>query len=257
MPIILPDNPLPAERVNPKFMLLYGPRKVGKTTTLAKLKDNLIVDLEDGTDYVSALKYKIGVGRTPRTMEEFESSYKDFKDFNLELCKHKPRKYKYVTYDTIDILQDWSLFLACKLYKESPIGKNFEIEKNNYTVEGLPNGAGYLWIRRAFTEILQYTYPVADHIIYVGHVRDKNIESVGTNVSSKDLDLIGKNKAIICQTCDTVGHIFRERIGTSAESRLGIDFRSTEQVLCSSRVPHVTGKVIYFDDKNGWEQIYK
>lgn len=236
--MILPDNPIPAERVNPRYVLLYGPRKVGKTTILAKLKDNLIIDTEDGTDYVSALKIKA-------------KNLVEFKAIGAEIRKHKPRKYKFVTIDIIDTLEEWALDLACDLYKESPIGKNFDKEKNNNTVEGLPNGAGYNWIRKAFKSILQETYDLADTVIYVGHVRDKNIEGVGSLVDSKDLDLIGKNKAIMCQACDTVGHVFRERDG-----RLGIDFNSLQHVLCSSRVPHVTGKKIYFDDKKGWEQIF-
>lgn len=238
MSIILPDTPIPPERINPRFLLIYGPRKVGKTTTLAKLESNLIIDLEEGTDYVSALKIKC------KTLEEFRL-------LCTELCKHKPRKYKYVTIDTIDVIQDWALLRACELYKQSPVGKNFNVEANNYTVEGLANGAGYLWIRKAFNEILQLTYNLADTIIYIGHVKDSAVQGLGTTADSKELDLVGKCKALMCQACDTVGHMFRD-----SSNKLGINFVSTQNVLCSSRVSHVTGKIIYFDKDKGWEQIF-
>ena len=234
----LPDSPLPPTRVNPKFMLIYGPRKVGKTTTLAKLPGNLIIDVEDGTDFVSALKVKV-------------KNYADFQILCGELCKHTPRKYPFVTIDTVDSLEEWSKIRACELYKQSPMGVNFKPEANNYTTEGLPNGAGYLWIRRAFQEILQWTYPLADTVIFVGHVRDKSIQDLGTSVDSKELDLIGKNKAILCQACDTVGHMYR-----TSQGELGINFQSHQHVLCSSRVSHITGKDIKFSGGKGWEQIF-
>lgn len=235
-PIILPDNPIPPDRVNPRFMLIYGPRKVGKTTTLAKLKGNLIIDIDyhGGTDYVNALKVKA-------------NNLNEFKEVCLEICKHKPRKYPYVTVDVIDILEEWALKLAVDNYKATNIGKSFTGDSLEY----LPNGAGYLWIRKAFQEILQYTYALAETVIYVGHVRDKNIEGLGTTADSKELDLIGKNKAIMCSVCDTVGHMYRTQAGV-----LGINFQSTQHILCSSRVSHITGKDIKFTDTLGWEQIF-
>ena len=53
--LTLPIKPIPAKVDNPRFMILYANPKVGKTSALAQLENNLIIDLEDGTKYVDAL----------------------------------------------------------------------------------------------------------------------------------------------------------------------------------------------------------
>lgn len=231
--IVLPDTPLPATALNPQFLLLYGVRKVGKSTLLSKLPNNLIIDLENGTNFLSCLKVKA-------------SNLEDFILLTEEIKKHNPRKYRYVTIDTVDILERWAFELAVKNYKASPIGKNFQGDD----VSELPNMGGWNWIRKAFKEVLQYTYALAETVIYVGHVRDKFIEGVGTTATSKELDLTGRNKVILTEICDSVGHVYRDMQG------IGINFVSTQHVLCSSRVSHVTGKDFRFDGKKGWEQIF-
>jgi len=59
MSIVLPTKKVKAERVNPKRLIIYSKPKTGKTTAFAGLDDNLILDLENGADYVEALKVKI------------------------------------------------------------------------------------------------------------------------------------------------------------------------------------------------------
>ena len=54
----LPKKKTKALRKSPKNMVIYGPPKIGKTTALAKLDNCLILDLEDGSDMVDALKIK-------------------------------------------------------------------------------------------------------------------------------------------------------------------------------------------------------
>ena len=45
-----------AESQSPKNLIIFSKPKVGKTSLLAELNDALIIDLEDGSDYVDALK---------------------------------------------------------------------------------------------------------------------------------------------------------------------------------------------------------
>ena len=56
--ITLPTAIIGPTHTNPKLTLLYGPPKVGKTTALSELENCLIIDCEDGSDYISALKVK-------------------------------------------------------------------------------------------------------------------------------------------------------------------------------------------------------
>lgn len=45
MAIQLPKNKIPAETQDPKNLIIFGLPKVGKTTILALLENNLILDL--------------------------------------------------------------------------------------------------------------------------------------------------------------------------------------------------------------------
>lgn len=53
--IQLPTNKVKAVSVNPKFLILYGRPKSGKTSCLAQLENNLIVDLEGGSEFIDAM----------------------------------------------------------------------------------------------------------------------------------------------------------------------------------------------------------
>lgn len=43
--IELPKTKIPVETQDPKYLILFGLPKVGKTTVLASLENNLILDL--------------------------------------------------------------------------------------------------------------------------------------------------------------------------------------------------------------------
>ena len=55
----LPTKVIKAARKSPKNMIIYGPPKIGKTTSLSQLEGCLIIDLEDGSDMIDALKIKV------------------------------------------------------------------------------------------------------------------------------------------------------------------------------------------------------
>ena len=57
--LTLPKKVTKASRKSPKNMIIYGPPKIGKTTALAQLEGCLILDLEEGSDMVDALKLKV------------------------------------------------------------------------------------------------------------------------------------------------------------------------------------------------------
>ena len=80
-------------------MVIYGPPKIGKTTALSQLKDCLIIDLEDGSDMVDALK--VQVENLAELAEVGKAIMKD----------NKP--YKYIAIDTITKLEEWC---DCLLY---------------------------------------------------------------------------------------------------------------------------------------------
>lgn len=224
---------MPALTKSPKRLILYGPPKVGKTTSVSQLPNSLLIDCENGSDYIEAVKIKA-------------NNLKELNDIINQIIAEK-QPYKYVIFDTIDVIEDWCIERGTFLYKMSPQGKNF----TGSNVLTLPNGAGYLWLRIAFHEILDRMVKSAPYIILMGHVRDKMLEEAGKEVQAKDLDLTGKLKAILCSWADAIGLMERNKNG-----ELTITFKTSSIVQCGSRAEHLKGKTITFQSKDDWNQIY-
>ena len=228
----LPKKKIKASRKSPKNMIIYGAPKIGKTTVLSQLDDCLIIDLEDGSDMVDALKVKV------TSLKELGEAGKAIHEAN------KP--YKYVAIDTISKLEEWCELDAKVLYMQTPMGKNFDVKNPGASVLSLPNGAGYLYLRIAYKRWMDKLNTLADHIILVGHLKDKMLEKKGKEVAVKDLDLTGKIKQITCANADAVGYLYREGEETM------ISFDSLDDITAGSRCEHLKGKTMPLD----WSKIF-
>lgn len=237
----LPVGIVKAERVNPKRLIIYSKPKVGKTTLLSRLEDNLILDLEGGAEYVDAFKVRI-------------NNLEDLKAYG-QAIKEAGYPYKYVTVDTVTALEDMVKGLALKLYKDTPMGKSFQ----GADVLTLPNGAGYTYLRSAFFSVLDYIDTLAPQIILLGHLKDKMIELKGKEVNAADVDLTGKIKSLICANADAIGYLWRENESTNM-----ISFKSSDQIICGARPAHLKNQEFVIsesDSKSGefktyWNKIY-
>lgn len=242
----LPTTRQPILETNPKVLILYGAPKVGKTEVLSMLDRCFIIDLEDGTDYVEALKQK--VNNITELSQVFDLVYK----------MPSPKPYKYLAIDTADKMEEWCEVVATAKYKNSVLGKTF----TGQSVLELPKGAGYLWLRMEFNRFFAMAQQTGvKYIIFICHIRDKalvagdkTLQTDGTfktvvdnEVSAKDLDLTGKVKSIACSKADAIGHMYRDKTGV-----LCVSFQGSESVNCGSRCSHLKGKDMKFD----WKQIY-
>lgn len=236
MPITLPTEVIKAEGSSPRIMILYGPPKVGKTTLLSALPGNLILDLEDGSDYVTAMKLKL---QNPLQIKPFID----------EVAKAK-HPYSVVSIETLDRLEMWSEIEATRQYKASIQGKNFSGD----SVLELAKGGGYYYLRNTFYSYFVNLCTSAKHVIFTGHVRDKMLTIESKDVTAADLDLTGKIRNIVCSYSDAIGHVYRDKDGKCV-----ISFKSTETVQCGSRCEHLKGKSFTFNTpptKEDWKQIY-
>ena len=230
--IELPTTKEKASRKTPKNMIIYGPPKIGKTTVLSQLDNCLIIDLEDGSDMVDALKIKV------RNLKELEEVGR------MIIKKGKP--YKYVAIDTISKLEEWCESEGKKIYMKTPMGKNFETKNPGMSILSLPNGAGYLYLRMAYKKWIDRLNLLSDHVILVGHLKDKMLEKKGKEVAVKDLDLTGKIKQITCANADAVGYIYRENDETM------ISFNSLDDITAGSRCNHLKGQTMPLN----WSKIF-
>lgn len=232
---MLPQERSQITRRNPRKLLLYGPPKIGKTTFLAALDSNLIFDLEKGTSFVSSLSVEA-------------STLEDIKKFAKEVvAANKP--YKYISIDTVTKLEELCEWDATECYMKSVIGRNFNAGKQRNEWESvltLPQGGGYFWLRESVKSWVNALSTLADTLILTAHVREKSLEKKGKEVSYKDLDLTGKIRNILSSDMDAIGYMYRD------DGDLRINFKSTDEVVCGARSPHLAGQDISAE----WNRIF-
>jgi hypothetical protein len=238
MSIVLPTKKVKAERVNPKRIVIYSKPKTGKTTAYAGLDGNLIIDLENGSDYVEAIKLKA------ENLQELKEIGKAIKDAGFP--------YKFVTIDTVTALEDMVMPLAVSLYRQTAMGKNYDGDN----VTTLANGAGYLYIRQAFFQVLDFIDKLAPTIILSGHIKDKVVDDKGEMVMSANIDLTGKIKSLICANADAIGYMYRKGNQTI------LSFKTNDEVTCGARPEHLRNEEIVISEmidgvlKTSWDKVF-
>jgi len=252
--LILPTEKTKAEMQSPEALVLYGPPKIGKTTLLAELDNFLNIDLEQGTKKVDALKIEI-------------NNLKELKELGTEIIK-AGLPYKGVILDTATELEDWCEWAATEDYMGSIMGKAFNTKIGQVlprsewkSVLTLPNGAGYLWHRNSFKDWIKRINKLARYKIFVAHVKDVFLEKDNETVSSKDLDLVGKDKNILCAGADAIGYLYRN---SKNPLELRVSFKNNNQDLVGSRSQHLRNQdfVIAVNNEDGsikehfWNKIY-
>ena len=239
--VTLPTKPIPAETQDPKNLIIFGLPKVGKTTVLSTLENNLILDFENGSDYVDALKIKI-------------ASLKDLKE-TIKAIKDAGKPYKFITIDTITAIEDMAKPLAIQLYQKSPLYSDKYADVKEPA--SLPNGSGWNFWREAIQMLVDLIATAAPNIIICGHVKDAAI-SENANGSLKTLDLTGKISRILSAKSDAIAFVHRDD-----DSNLCLQFGTDGEVLTGARPKHLANKDIIVAEYNAdgsftshWERIY-
>ena len=241
MAIVLPTTKIPAATQDPKYLILFGLPKVGKTTILATLDDNLILDMEHGATYVDALKIEVN------TLKDLNEVCKAIRDANYP--------YKYITIDTITAVEEMAKPLAISLYQKSPMFSEKYADVQDVTQ--LPNGSGYACLREAMEMIIDKISKCAPNIIICGHVKDAAL-SEGATMNVKTLDLTGKISRILSAKSDAIGFVHRDE-----NSNLCIQFGADGEVLTGARPKHLANQDIIVAERQDdgtfiphWERIY-
>ena len=238
--IVLPKEKLKARIENPRFLILFGKPKSGKTTLASKLDNNLIVDLEGGSEFLEALAIQA-------------RSVNDLGEIANAIREESKKPYKYITIDNASRLEEMCMSFAIQLYKATPMGKKYE----GTDLRTLPNGSGYLYIRQAVRKVIDMFRGLCDNFILIGHTRDKLINKNGEEMSEMSLDLVGALANIICGEADAVGYVYRKKNETH------ISFEGGDNSVIEARAPHLRGKniVVAESDENNeittyWNKIY-
>lgn len=267
--ITLPTAPIKAAVKNPKNLIIFSKPKVGKTTLLSMLPNCLILDFEDGSDYVDALKVKIiGINlpakEDPAVRDERHKQNRFYLTEIGKAIKDAGKPYDFVAVDTATALEDMCITYAESLYSKSPMGKYWFTGKDGQlppkqqygNILNLPEGAGYKWLRDAYEKSIKFIQSLADQVIIAGHVKDIQLDKNGSEFTSSDLDLTGKIKRISASYSDAIGYLFRRGNKTI------LSFKSSDEIACGARPAHLKGKEIILAEENEgeietfWERIY-
>lgn len=241
--IVLPTEKVKAKVSNPRFLIIFGKPKSGKTTIVSELENNLIIDLEGGSQFLDALSVQ---ARNVADLGEIAAAIRQ---------KNKECNgffYKHITIDNATRLEEMTLSYALTLYNQTPMGKSYRGD-----VRMLPNGAGWFYIRQAVRKVIDMFRELCEEFILVGHTKDKLVNKEGEELSEMQLDLAGRLSDIICGEADAIGYVYRNKNQTL------ISFQGGENNIVEARAPHLRGKtvVIAESDESGkittdWNKIY-
>lgn len=218
----LPTTRVPALRKSPRLLTLFGQSKVGKTTTLANLDNCLILDTEQGTDMVEAMKVNVN------SLQEFMAT--------LKAIKASETSYDYIALDTLDNIVAWMEDFVCT-------------QEGVKTIGDLEFGKGYAIVRNNVMKIVEQLKPLAAKgVILIGH-RKKTLIANETDikVNTSSLDIGGKLKNFIMADSDAIGYVFRD-----SEGALKVSFMADDETEAGARCEHLRGAVVDFE----WANIY-
>ena len=242
--LVLPTNKVPAKDTNAKFMILFGKEKTGKTSALAQLENNLIIDLEGGSTFIDAMAVQA------RTISDLGEIAQAIRAKNNEIGHNF---YKHITIDNATDLEEICLSYAATLYKQQPLGKNWK----GTDVRTIPNGAGWGYLREAVLKVIDMFRDLCDEFILVGHAKDKTVEIEGIEKSERSLDLVGKLSDMVCRRCDALGYMYRKG------NEVHISFAGGDDVAKGCRPLHIRNKDIVISEMKDdilithWDRVYK
>jgi len=251
---LLPDKNSTVTVVNPTTLVLFGGTKQGKTTMVANLEDNLIIDLEGGTRYYECMAIDVpGVAAKNEV-----TPWSVIKDIVLDLKeykkKHGKNKYKRITLDTAGVLEDMTMPYAIGLYKAEPRNKNYQ-GKNLKTV---PNGAGWAYIRDGFFNTLAMFQLYCDTLIIVAHTKAKTINKGGQELEVTDIDVSGKMSQMLAAKAEAIALVYRK------DNKTMFSFKGDQFVVSGARPKHLKEQefVMCESDENldltfFWDKVFK
>lgn len=254
----------------PQKIIIYSPPKIGKTTSLSKLENNFIVDLESGSGNITGnvlnVQQEVISRKIENAGERAVAPWTVITELYNELLTlsstPKGIPYRHITFDTIDALEE---FCRIKIWAEEEIDPLL-----------MDYGKGYGMIRDRLMKLLNLFIGLGLNVIIVGHRKkaiveksvvratDKNVKAKGViTVTTNDLEITGRLKSILFAWADCIG--FGNRIVTEGKSGFYLSFIRDEEgnVEAGSRIARLEGRNILIHEienektvVNNWEEIF-
>lgn len=208
-----------------------------KSTLMASLDSNLIIDMEDGYRALSVMKLQ---ARTAKDLF-------DIKKLIEQSIKNNGGKYpyKYITIDNASRLDEAVVPYANHLYRKTALGAGWGkkrlqngtmVDDPEADVRTVPRGGGWKYYRDALEYIIKMFIPLCETVILICHVKDSQITREGKEISELQMDLAGKSGDIIGGLADALALLYRENNSTY------LSFQGGDNTVKEARCLHLKGK---------------
>lgn len=242
---LIPQGISKVEFQGPRRLLIYSVPKTGKTEAVLQLEDHMLLDLEGG-----ASGFYEGRIAKATTWPELAGLMKEMKETDFHV--------KYLVIDTVTKLEELAKSYAATIYKTTTsMGKNYDTKKDITT---LPNGAGYLYLRKAVVTLLNKLQEYCDYLILLGHVKYTDLSTESEEVLVRELSLTGKLKDIVVAESDAIGYLRPDK--TDPNKRV-LSFKASNNLIAGARPAHLSNKEIIISEKQedgslttNWKLIY-
>jgi hypothetical protein len=239
----LPTKVRPPITSSPTVLLLYGAPKVGKTSSIINLENNLVFDLESGGKLLSGLI--IDVPQVAR--QESITRLNVLRRYYSLLKENGNGQYRFITFDTVDVLEDLLI-------------EEVSVRHGVSHISDLAYGKGDAILREEFFALINAFKELDHRIILIGHRKRSIIGETGAEVVIRELDLRGKMRNMIMSYSDAIGYMF----STNGSLMLSFKTGQNEDIAAGSRCSYLANQEIELGKFNGngeiakmyWERIY-
>lgn len=263
-PIPIPSPRSGALRSNPHVLVMVGGNQIGKSAAVAALPDTFVLELQPGgADYLPSFW---GMTR--------EKELRDYKALRDVLAYLKAQREagtpiaKRICLDHLSILDEWMWQAALDTFNDSALGRAYAAKGNPPLKEvtdlpGNPGSQGWTWLREELAVWHNRFLFAADEVIYIAHIRDKNVFKGTLQATVEDINLTGKvARKLFVDESSAVARCRRQKVG--AEDHFILNFKCDDSNIPASRCQHLTGRefVVGKSTSGGaptfdWSEIYR
>lgn len=274
----LPTTTSPQTITEPRLLCIFAQEKIGKTSNLMGLPGNFLVDLEGSLDKFEGMGVNVKNYRMALELAEAKKAattgatpYVPDMIYALRMLANKIKKanaeygkpiYKFITLDTLTVLDDLAEILAHRNFKASPIGQSEESKKYTNIVREMGYGYGQKWHREAFDQLLAQWLDLPEIcLICTAHARDKFVRENSTEIGIKEVDLTGKLRDIMTRRADGTGLLYRKP--KTNENHLSFELKGGEAQV-GVRQAYLDGKDFLISTRDpdtgivtvNWDEIF-
>jgi hypothetical protein len=250
--INLPTEKRPAQITSPSRLVLFSRPKTGKTTVVAELPNNLILDFEKGSLAIAAMaiqirKYSDVDGVCDAIHAAIKSSGK--------------APYQYITIDTASSLEEMCMTQAEVNYANSPEGEKWFLQNEDGSLHAksgkarygsltnLPFGKGQKYVADAFEAVLKKLERCAPKLIILAHSVTNTVSKDGVDKTEIDLQLSKRTRFVTMFNADAAGYLYRKG------KQNWINFNASEDTTAGGRFRDLEKEHILISEYNDKDEL--